>query len=98
MHGHDSLIELMADVIVDQICNFKNHNTMTTRDYPKDVFKFYKDQKNEWRWKRVADNNRTVGASTEGYKNYADCYENAERNGLIAGLHTIESELPKSHF
>ena len=43
---------------------------------------FYQDSKKEWRWTRFsAGNNKIVGASTEGYKNKADCIENAKRNG-----------------
>jgi len=45
-----------------------------------DTWKFYKS-KGEWRWKRVAPNGEIVGASTEGYKNKADCESNARRHG-----------------
>ncbi len=48
----------------------------------KDKWTFYKDNKNEWRWKRVASNGRIVGAASEGYKNRLDCVENAKRNGF----------------
>ncbi|MGI9244933.1 MAG: DUF1508 domain-containing protein [Verrucomicrobiales bacterium] len=47
----------------------------------KDRWEFYKDAKNEWRWRRIAGNNRIVGASSEGYKNRLDCVANASRNG-----------------
>lgn len=40
-----------------------------------------KDSKGEWRWTRKATNGKTVGASTEGYKNKLDCIKNAQRNG-----------------
>ncbi len=46
-----------------------------------DKWEFYKDIKGEWRWRRIASNGREVGASTEGYKNKADCESNARRNG-----------------
>lgn len=46
-----------------------------------DKWHFYRDKKNEWRWKRVARNGRTIGSSSEGYKNRTDCIENARRNG-----------------
>ncbi len=46
-----------------------------------DRWKFYKNQKKEWRWKRYAPNNKTVGASTESYKNKKDCESNAKRHG-----------------
>jgi uncharacterized protein YegP (UPF0339 family) len=45
----------------------------------KDELEIYKDAANEWRWRRKAGNNRTVGASTEGYKNKKDCEANAKR-------------------
>ncbi|WP_084512463.1 DUF1508 domain-containing protein [Geothrix fermentans] len=46
-----------------------------------DKWEFYKDAQGEWRWRRVAVNGRVVGASSQGYKNQADCVENARRNG-----------------
>lgn len=42
-----------------------------------------KDEKGEWRWKRVCSNGECVGASTEGYKNKEDCVKNARRNGCV---------------
>lgn len=47
----------------------------------KDNWEFYKDNGNEWRWRRTASNGRIVGASSQGYVNKADCIENAKRNG-----------------
>ena len=44
-----------------------------------DDLSYYTDENGEWRWKRTAPNNEEVGASTEGYKNYGDCVENAVR-------------------
>ncbi len=46
-----------------------------------DKWEFYKDKKNEWRWRRTATNGKIVGASAEGYKNKSDCIANAVRNG-----------------
>ena len=46
-----------------------------------DEWKIYRDNKGEWRWTRTAPNGRKVAASTEGYKNRADCVANAKRNG-----------------
>lgn len=46
-----------------------------------DKWEFYKDKSNQWRWRRIAPNGRIVGASSEGYKNKADCVANAIRNG-----------------
>lgn len=46
-----------------------------------DTWKIYQDGKGEWRWTRTASNGKIVGASTEGYKNRADCVSNAQRSG-----------------
>jgi uncharacterized protein YegP (UPF0339 family) len=46
-----------------------------------DRWEFYRDSKGEWRWRRIAPNNRIVGSSSEGYKNKSDCIDNARRNG-----------------
>lgn len=46
-----------------------------------DKWEIYQDAKKEWRWKRTAPNGKIVAASTEGYKNRADCVANAKRNG-----------------
>lgn len=46
-----------------------------------DKWEFYQDAAGFWRWERKAPNGRTVGASTEGYHNRADCVANARRNG-----------------
>ncbi len=47
-----------------------------------DSWECYKDPKGEWRWRRTATNGRIVGASTEGYKNKADCIANMRRFGF----------------
>ena len=44
-------------------------------------WEFYEDKKGEWRWRHTAVNGNIIGASTEGYKNKADCTANAERHG-----------------
>ena len=46
-----------------------------------DKWEFYRDAANQWRWRRIAPNGKTVGASTEGYANLVDCQANARRNG-----------------
>ena len=46
-----------------------------------DKWTFYVDPRSDWRWTRTALNGRIVGASTEGYRNRADCVTNARRNG-----------------
>lgn len=47
-----------------------------------DTWEIYKDRANEWQWTRKARNGKTVGGSTEGYKNKQDCIANARRNGM----------------
>ncbi len=46
-----------------------------------DLWEFYKDAGDKWRWRRTAQNGNIVGASTEGYSNRSDCDANARRNG-----------------
>jgi len=46
-----------------------------------DTWDFYRDNSNEWRWRRTASNGRIVGASSQGYVNRSDCEDNARRNG-----------------
>ncbi len=46
-----------------------------------DIWSFYLDDQDEWRWQRTASNNEIVGASTEGYQNRSDCVANAVRQG-----------------
>ena len=46
-----------------------------------DNWEIYQDGRGEWRWRRTARNGEVVGASTEGYRNRADCVANAKRNG-----------------
>lgn len=46
-----------------------------------DKWEFYKDARNEWRWRRTAPNGKIVGSSTEGYKNKSNCIANAIRHG-----------------
>ncbi|MCB1097576.1 MAG: DUF1508 domain-containing protein [Verrucomicrobiales bacterium] len=60
-----------------------------------DKWTLYKDKKSEWRWKRVASNGRTVGASTEGYKNRSECIENAQRNGCEIDLTPVSDSEEK---
>jgi uncharacterized protein YegP (UPF0339 family) len=46
-----------------------------------DKWEIYKDAENQWRWRRTAPNGNIIGASTQAYKNKADCEGNARRNG-----------------
>lgn len=40
------------------------------------------NQTDGWRWRRRSSNGNIVGASTEAYRNKADCVANARRNGM----------------
>lgn len=46
-----------------------------------DVWEFYQDTAEQWRWRRTAPNGNIVGAATEGYSSRAACESNAHRNG-----------------
>lgn len=48
---------------------------------PNTKFQFYTDNKKEFRWKQVAGNNKTVGASSEGFKTKNAVIKNAQNNG-----------------
>lgn len=38
-------------------------------------FEIYRDKADEWRWRLLAANGRTIADSGEGYKNYTDCWD-----------------------
>jgi uncharacterized protein YegP (UPF0339 family) len=50
-----------------------------------DTWKIYQDTTGQWRWNRTAPNGKIVAASSEGYRNKADCVANARRNGYTGG-------------
>lgn len=37
------------------------------------TYYMYRDTNNQWRWRLVAANNRTIASSGEGYRNESDC-------------------------
>lgn len=50
-----------------------------------DVVEFYRSTSffvfgGKWRWRRIARNGQIVGASSEAYVNYIDCFSNFQRN------------------
>ncbi len=47
-------------------------------------FQTYKDRGGKWRWRVVGDNNRIVGASSQGFSSKYRCRKNAEM--LLRGL------------
>lgn len=46
-----------------------------------DKWEFYKDKKEEFRWRRRASNGNIVGSSSEGYSSRSAAGTNAERHG-----------------
>ena len=40
---------------------------------------YYKDHKNEWRWRLVASNGRIIADSAEGYENESECKKDIDR-------------------
>ena len=46
------------------------------------IWEIYKDNADEWRWRRKARNGEIVGASSEGYASKQSCIANAKMNGM----------------
>jgi uncharacterized protein YegP (UPF0339 family) len=63
-----------------------NRKELTMSAEENDKCEIYKDVREEWRWIRTAPNGEVIGASTEGYKNKADCIANAERNMMVCPI------------
>jgi len=57
-----------------------------------DRHEIYKDNRGEWRWRRVAPNNQIVAVSGEGYKSQKFCVQMVRRmcDGADAGLIKIK--------
>jgi uncharacterized protein YegP (UPF0339 family) len=55
--------------------------------YPKQ-FVFFKDEKNEWRWRLLAENNKIIADGAEGYTTLGNCVHGAK---LVAGIATNAS-------
>lgn len=49
----------------------------------RDRWKFYRDTEGRWRWRRIAGNNRIVGAAHRGFASLAECRRNARRFGWV---------------
>lgn len=48
------------------------------------VFEIYRDAKNEWRFRLIAPNGRTIAVSGEGYKRRTSCLKTVRRIMEIA--------------
>lgn len=48
-------------------------------------FEHYQDNRNEWRWRFVARNGRTIAVASEGYRSEADC---------LNGIRLMQEEAP----
>ena len=57
--------------------------TEQIKDESGDVWTFWTDANGDHWWRRKAPNGEIVGGSTEGYRNRAECFANAERNGFV---------------
>ena len=42
------------------------------------TLEIYKDKRGNWRWRLRANNGKIIAASTEGYQNKCDMWDNAE--------------------
>lgn len=49
------------------------------RDHPVEKIRVYKDRAGEWRWVAYAANQKKIADSGEGYHNFDDCADMAER-------------------
>lgn len=52
----------------------------------------YRDKAREWRWRRVGQNGEIVGASHEGFKNFADCQANLHRSFYSVSIEDVVVE------
>jgi uncharacterized protein YegP (UPF0339 family) len=53
------------------------------------TFVVYLDQKNQWRWRLMAGNHRTIADSGEGYQNQRDCE---------TAVDLIRKDAPRAHI
>jgi uncharacterized protein YegP (UPF0339 family) len=58
--------------------------TEQIKDANGDFWTFWTDANGDWWWRHEdGHNHKTIGGSTEGYKNRGDCVSNAKRNGYV---------------
>ena len=58
----------------------------------KDRHIIYQDKQGEWRWRRVAANNKIIATSGEGYKNLNHCFAMVRRMCEGASVNKIHFE------
>lgn len=54
------------------------------QEHPVEKIRVYRDRADEWRWRAFARNHKIVADSGEGYHNFDDCADMAER--LFPGI------------
>ena len=59
--------------------DFKSAILRSASDKTSDRLELYIGIDKKWRWRRLAANNRIVGASSQGYSTRKDCLNNAVR-------------------
>lgn len=57
-------------------------------------FQFYKDDKNQWRWRVVAGNGNILATSSEGYNRLGDAKKGALATcGILSTVNWLEREV-----
>lgn len=59
-----------------------------------DRVEVYRDARDEWRWRRVAGNNKVVADSGEGYEHRVDCLDAAVAVNARPYVFVIVGETP----
>ena len=59
-----------------------NQNEEVVKGADGDTWVFWTDLDGDHWWRRKAPNGNIVGGSTEGYRNKAECLDNARRHGF----------------
>jgi uncharacterized protein YegP (UPF0339 family) len=69
----------LTDVYADAVAMAKHIRRQKETEMDHHTVVLYVDQAGEWRWHREAANGSVVSDSGEGYVNYQDCREMAEK-------------------
>ncbi len=54
----------------------------------------YKDENQDWRWRRVSPNGRILSDSSEGYENRKDCIETSQNVNALPYILEVEGVEP----